>query len=72
MTQQIETAGAYTAAEIAERGISEDLNGMKIWQLIELPAQGYYLGDSALGAQRWAVEHDATATIVGRVGEFSF
>lgn len=65
----IEQAGAYTAEQIADQGISPELDDMKVFELLENPAAGCYIGGSWLGAQRWAVEQGGTATIVGTVAE---
>ncbi len=63
----IEQAGAYTAEQIAEQGISPEMDDMNVFELIENPSAGCYIGGSWLGAQRWAVEQGGTATIVGTV-----
>lgn len=65
----IEQAGAYTAAQIAEQGISSELDDMKVFELIENPSAGCYIGGSWLGAQKWAVKMGGTATTVGTVAE---
>jgi hypothetical protein len=65
----IETSGAYTKEQIASQGISPELDDMKVFELMENPDAGCYIGGSWLGAQRWAVALGGTATIIGTVAE---
>jgi hypothetical protein len=62
----ITTSGFYTAAQIVD-GIDPEMFDSKVFFLQERPDAGWYIG-SVLGAQRYAVSQDATAELLGTVG----
>lgn len=61
-------AGFYPVAEVQANATAEDKADFRVFVLQERPDAGWYIGGSALGAQKWAISQGGTAEYLGILG----